>query len=196
MAARCADPRHRLRAADASATAATPTTWCRSISNTGWSGGSCRVSCRQGFQSSLSRVSVIEGPGAQPRVVLMGRLAVYGAGAARLHEEIIPVTAIWTEAERDAQAASAAWRERRGEDPQSARGGAARCSRRAEHGRQRALQALDREGHCRSRADAREGSPTSDSATSGYNSPKRGEDEARSLAEPARTAAHAHRQGG
>jgi hypothetical protein len=55
----------------------------------------------QGFQAGLSRISVIEGPGAQPRVVLMGRLAVYGAGAARLHEEIIPVTAIWTEAERD-----------------------------------------------------------------------------------------------
>jgi hypothetical protein len=55
----------------------------------------------QGFQAGLSRVSVIEGPGAQPRVVLMGRLAVYGAGAARLHEEIIPVTAIWTEAERE-----------------------------------------------------------------------------------------------
>ena len=55
----------------------------------------------QGFQSGLSRISVIEGTGAQPRVVLMGRLAVYGAGAARLHEEIIPVTAIWTEAERD-----------------------------------------------------------------------------------------------
>jgi hypothetical protein len=31
----------------------------------------------------------------------MGRLAVYGAGAMRLHEEVIPVTAIWTEAERD-----------------------------------------------------------------------------------------------
>ena len=31
----------------------------------------------------------------------MGRLAIYGAGAARLHEEIISVTAIWTEAERD-----------------------------------------------------------------------------------------------
>jgi ERCC4-related helicase len=55
----------------------------------------------QGFQAGLSRLSVIEGPGAQPRLVLMGRLAVYGAGAARLHEEIIPVTAIWTEAERD-----------------------------------------------------------------------------------------------
>jgi len=53
----------------------------------------------QGFQSRLSRVSVILGPGAQPRVVLMGRLAVYGAGALRLHEEVIPVTAIWTEAE-------------------------------------------------------------------------------------------------
>jgi len=34
-------------------------------------------------------------------VVLMGRLAVFGAGAARLHEEVIPVTAVWTEAERD-----------------------------------------------------------------------------------------------
>jgi hypothetical protein len=55
----------------------------------------------QGFQAGLSRISAIEGPGAQPRVVLMGRLALYGAGAARLHEEIIPVTAIWTETERD-----------------------------------------------------------------------------------------------
>ena len=55
----------------------------------------------QGFQAGLSRISVIEGPGAQARLVLMGRLAVYGAGAARLHEEVIPVTAIWTEAERD-----------------------------------------------------------------------------------------------
>ena len=55
----------------------------------------------QGFQSNLSRLSVITGPGAQPRVVLMGRLAVYGVGAARLHEEIIPITAIWTESDRD-----------------------------------------------------------------------------------------------
>lgn len=54
----------------------------------------------QGFQSGLSRVTVIAGPGAQPRLVLMGRLAVYGAGAARLHEEIIPIAAIWSEAER------------------------------------------------------------------------------------------------
>src|SRR5438067_4431805 len=31
----------------------------------------------------------------------MGRLAVYGAGAIRLHEEVIPITAIWTEADRE-----------------------------------------------------------------------------------------------
>jgi ERCC4-related helicase len=55
----------------------------------------------QGFQSKLSRVSVITGLGAQARLVLMGRLALYGAGAARLHEEVIPITAIWTEAERE-----------------------------------------------------------------------------------------------
>ena len=55
----------------------------------------------QGFQSKLSRLSVIVGPGAQPRLVLMGRLAVFGEAAARLHEEIIRITAIWTEADRD-----------------------------------------------------------------------------------------------
>ena len=55
----------------------------------------------QGFQSDLERACVVLGPGAQPRVVLLGRLALYGPGAARLHEEIIPVTAIWTEVDRD-----------------------------------------------------------------------------------------------
>jgi hypothetical protein len=51
----------------------------------------------QGFASGLSRASVVVGPGAQPRVVLLGRLALYGGGAARLHEEILLVTAAWTE---------------------------------------------------------------------------------------------------
>src|ERR1051326_493373 len=46
----------------------------------------------QGFQAGLSRVSVIEGPGAQSRVELLGRLALYGAGGARLHAALIPVT--------------------------------------------------------------------------------------------------------
>jgi hypothetical protein len=54
-----------------------------------------------GFQSNLARVSVIEGPGAQPRIAVMGRLALYGPAAARLHEEIIQVTAVWTDADRD-----------------------------------------------------------------------------------------------
>jgi hypothetical protein len=54
-----------------------------------------------GFQSRLSRVCMINGPGAQPRVILMARLAIYGIGAARLHEEVIPVTAIWSETDRD-----------------------------------------------------------------------------------------------
>ncbi len=54
----------------------------------------------QGFQSGLQRVCVIAGQGAQPRAVLLGRLALYGPNAARLHEEIIPVTALWVEATR------------------------------------------------------------------------------------------------
>lgn len=54
----------------------------------------------QGFASGLSRVCSIIGPGAQPRVVLIGRLALFGAGAARLHEEMIVVTAPWIEPDR------------------------------------------------------------------------------------------------
>lgn len=54
----------------------------------------------QGFQSGLNRACVILGHGAQPRVVLLGRIALFGPGAARLHEEIIPVTALWTEKDR------------------------------------------------------------------------------------------------
>jgi hypothetical protein len=52
----------------------------------------------QGFQNSLSRCCVVAGPGAQPRVLLLGRLALYGPGASRLHEEIVTVTALWSEA--------------------------------------------------------------------------------------------------
>lgn len=52
----------------------------------------------QGFQSGLNRATAILTSGGQPRVVLIGRLALYGPGAARLHEEIIPVTANWTDA--------------------------------------------------------------------------------------------------
>jgi ERCC4-related helicase len=54
----------------------------------------------QGFQTDLSRFCVIGGAGAQARVVLMGRLALYGKGAARLHEEVIPVAAVWSDGDR------------------------------------------------------------------------------------------------
>jgi superfamily II DNA or RNA helicase len=54
----------------------------------------------QGFTSGLSRLCSIIGPGAQPRVVLIGRLALYGSGAARLHEELLMVTAAWIEPDR------------------------------------------------------------------------------------------------
>jgi len=56
-----------------------------------------------GFQSDLHRACVIRGKGAQPRVILLARLSLYGPGAARLHEEIMPVTAIWTEADRQSK---------------------------------------------------------------------------------------------
>ncbi len=43
----------------------------------------------------LSKACLTVAPDAIPRVVLLGRLAVYGPRAARLHEEIIAITARW-----------------------------------------------------------------------------------------------------
>src|SRR5258705_2158200 len=55
----------------------------------------------QDFRSSVGRIAAIVGPGAQPRVVLVGRLSLFGPGARRLHEEIIPITAAWRDIRRD-----------------------------------------------------------------------------------------------
>lgn len=55
----------------------------------------------QGFRTSVGRVTAIIGPGAQPRVVLIGRLSLFGPDGRRLHEEIIPVTAPWRDIRRD-----------------------------------------------------------------------------------------------
>jgi len=50
----------------------------------------------QGFvYHDLSRACLAQSDDAIPRVVLLGRLSLYGAGAARLHEELITVTARW-----------------------------------------------------------------------------------------------------
>lgn len=43
---------------------------------------------------------MIHSSGHQPRIVLIGRVALYGPQAVRLHEELIEVTALWTEADR------------------------------------------------------------------------------------------------
>src|SRR5262249_53149800 len=52
----------------------------------------------QGFvYHDLSRACLTQTSDAIPRVILLGRLCLYGAGAARLHEELIPVTARWTD---------------------------------------------------------------------------------------------------
>ena len=52
----------------------------------------------QGFvHHDLSRACLAQTSDAIPRVILLGRLCLYGAGAARLHEELIPVTARWTD---------------------------------------------------------------------------------------------------
>jgi len=52
----------------------------------------------QGFvHHDLSRACLAHTSDAIPRVVLLGRLSLYGAGAVRLHEELLTVTARWTE---------------------------------------------------------------------------------------------------
>lgn len=52
----------------------------------------------QGFVfHDLSRACLSQTSDAIPRVILLGRLCLYGPGAARLHEELIPVTARWVD---------------------------------------------------------------------------------------------------
>jgi len=52
----------------------------------------------QGFvHHDLSRACLAQSADAIPRVVLLGRLCLYGPGAARLHEELVPITARWAD---------------------------------------------------------------------------------------------------
>jgi len=52
----------------------------------------------QGFVlHDISRACFAQATDAIPRVILLGRLCLYGPNAARLHEELIPVTARWTD---------------------------------------------------------------------------------------------------
>ena len=57
----------------------------------------------QGFvRHDLSRACLAQAADAVPRVLLLGRLSLYGQGAERLHEEVVPVTARWVEPSRRA----------------------------------------------------------------------------------------------
>jgi len=58
----------------------------------------------QGFRASVGRIAAIVGPNSSPRVVLVGRLSLFGPSARRLHEEIIPITAAWRDIRRDESA--------------------------------------------------------------------------------------------
>jgi len=52
----------------------------------------------QGFvYDDLARACLAQSSDAVPRVMLLGRLCLYGAGAARLHEELIPIAARWVD---------------------------------------------------------------------------------------------------
>jgi Helicase conserved C-terminal domain len=55
----------------------------------------------QGFRATVGRITAIVGPNSSPRVVLMGRLSLFGPAGRRLHEEIIPITAAWRDIRRD-----------------------------------------------------------------------------------------------
>ena len=55
----------------------------------------------QGFiYHDLSRACLAQSRDSVPRVVLLGRLSLYGRGAERLHEEIVPVAARWRDPQR------------------------------------------------------------------------------------------------
>jgi superfamily II DNA or RNA helicase len=52
----------------------------------------------QGFiHHDLSRACLAQVADSIPRVILLGRLSLYGQGAERLHEELVPITARWVE---------------------------------------------------------------------------------------------------
>lgn len=52
----------------------------------------------QGFiYNDLSRACLVQALDSVPRVILLGRLSLYGRGAERVHEEIVPLPARWIE---------------------------------------------------------------------------------------------------
>ena len=55
----------------------------------------------QGFMHhDLSRACLVQAQDSIPRVILLGRLCLFGSSAERLHEQLVPVTARWKEPSR------------------------------------------------------------------------------------------------
>ncbi len=54
-----------------------------------------QFSSRGLLEHDLSRACLAIAPDAVPRVILIGRLSIYGPGGSRLHEELVEVTARW-----------------------------------------------------------------------------------------------------
>jgi hypothetical protein len=63
----------------------------------------------QGFRATVGRTTAVVGPNPSPRVILIGRLSLFGPAARRLHEEIIPITAAWRDIRRDESPLTRAW---------------------------------------------------------------------------------------
>jgi hypothetical protein len=66
----------------------------------------------QGFiHHDLSRACLAQATDSIPRVILLGRLSLYGRGAERLHEELVPLAARWVEPSQRKSALTAYARE-------------------------------------------------------------------------------------
>jgi len=65
-----------------------------------------RFSCQGFIYKDLSRACLAQTKDSIARVILVGRLCLYGNGAARLHEELVPITARWMAPENRKQALS------------------------------------------------------------------------------------------
>jgi len=55
----------------------------------------------QGFRATVGRISAVIGSNSSPRVVLIGRLSLFGPAARRLHEEIITIASAWRDIRRE-----------------------------------------------------------------------------------------------
>jgi ERCC4-related helicase len=62
-----------------------------------------RFNCQGFIYRDLSRACLAQTKDGVPRVILIGRLCLYGNAAARLHEELVPITARWSAPENRKQ---------------------------------------------------------------------------------------------